>query len=219
MSFGLTTFYNNYKPSGGGSYPIVAQNALISDSGNNCGATETLSFGSTPTNGSLIILAVSDNTGLGPTSFTGFTLLAGGTDRLRVFYKIASAELNAYSYIYFGVNSGDATMMQGLNITGNFSTPIDTYTNSVNTATTPSITTSQTFELILSIGGSFAGVGSWTTLIGYTAGIRHDSVNGGAVEIGSAYLNKPTAGATGTATWAGGAYTAANVYTIGVRSV
>ena len=198
--------------------PTLLRSVYTGDNDADCGATVSISFASTPANGQLIVLIVNDNTGAGPTSFSGFTAVTGNTGACSVFWRIASSESNVYSYTYAGTNLGDATRFSGFVFGGTHPTsPIETTANVANSRTGSAITTTHAQVYVLNCGGSIGGTGDFqTNPSGWTA-ITHGST--GNIGIGITSLIQAAAGSTGTAVWNTGTYSNSKCFTIGIRSV
>lgn len=201
---------------GGGGTPAVILAGTTGEEGAICGATVVLSFASTPTNGHLIILVVTDNTGAGPTSFSGFTAVTGGSDQCRVFYKIAASETNSYSYTYNGTSGSDSSILSGVTFSNIFATPFDVSANASNTRTCPSATTTHANDMIFLVGGSHSAHTDFATAPAGFTGIDHPTRNG--IGLGTAWKSQATAAATGTNNWNTGSYASAKCFTIGFRT-
>lgn len=216
MPHGFITHFNNYRvAAAGGSAPIVSQQAASNSTGQCCGCSTNLSFSSTPPNGSLIILVINDNTGGGIPA--GFTAITGGVGACTVCWKIAASETNSYQLDYNGASFADYQMITGLVITGNkTTTPIDVSANTANSRTTPSVTTTKSLELVLTIGGSQGNNTDYITKpTSYTA-VRSDTTGFSVIGIGKQTVN--AAGTVASDTWNTGSYVTSKVFTIGVLS-
>lgn len=202
--------------------PTISRTASDGASGNNCGATMACTFSPAPASGKLLIAVINDNTGITPSAPSGggaaWTELGSGSS-VRVWYKIANgSEPTSYTITFFGTAKADSATFTMFEISGNFSTPIDSNsTSSASTAISPSITTQFNFELVLSILADGSSGTNPTEPSGWTLSRRDSYGLMGVTSLATAYKTYNTAGATGTATW-GSSTSPAKIFTIGVRS-
>lgn len=194
----------------------ILQSNVAGNSGDDCGATVSLSVPGGVQENQLVFLSIANNIG-NLHNFSGFTTLSPKNSTQQTFYKIGGpSEPASYDYTYLGAApKGDAEASIIFTVGLPFSTPIDTYSNTANSNVSPSITTSYNNEMLISIGSSLAFGDFLTPPSGWTLITRAAY---GDVNVAAAYKYQPTAGASGTATWSSGSYFTASVFTIGVRS-
>lgn len=181
------------------------------DTGTSSGGI-TPTFATPATAGSLIIAILKSNSGVAWTATSGsWTQLNSGTTGSQCFYKVAAGGETALSFDDSGATKSDIQSGMIIEVKNVNAIPIDANAASTGTATTPSVTTTQANDLVLSLAvggsGSFTAVPSGWTSIGSV---------GSSQFVTAAYKTFASAGATGTAAWTSGGGES-KVFTVAVK--
>lgn len=210
--------------SSGNAVPVVNRTAFTGDSGNNCGDAMNCVLSPAPASGRLLLAFLQDGTGASggpPTNGTGTAWTQLGASNHAWYCYTNSAQPTSYTITYYGVAKADSACWVLIEMTGVFSTPIDTWSATASSAVSPSITTSYVYEKVISVIMSTSiATTDITEPSGWTSVIKdqHGGIFGSSA-VAVASKDFLTAGATGTATWTLASGGANYVFTIGVRSV
>ena len=192
--------------------PAPSYRQYNSQTGTNSGGI-TFSFASTPIQNNLMIVVLTSNSGVAWSSPAGWTQLQSGYTGAQVFYKIAGAsESNAYNFDDGGSSKSDAQAGVMIEISNSgASSPIDASAATDSTYVSPSVTTTQANDVVLSLAcggvGTFTGAPSGWNLVA--------TVSSGLIVAAAAYKSFASAGATGTATWTSSS--GLKVFTVAVK--
>lgn len=210
--------------SGGGSaVPVVNRSTFTGDSGNNCGDAMNCVLSPAPASGRLLLAFLQDGTGASPgppTNGTGTAWTQFGAAGKAWYCYTNSAQPTSYAITYYGVAKADSACWVLVEMTGVFSTPIDTFNATAGSAVSPSITTGFVYEKVISVVmSSSTATTDITEPAGWTSVIKdqHGGFSGSSA-IGVASKDFLATGATGTATWTLATGSPSYVFTIGVRS-
>lgn len=163
------------------------------------------------TAGNCLLAIVETNSGVAPTSSSGWTQLQTGLSSTTCWYKIAAGGDSAV-WAWGGAAKADKAQGLMIEISGsNASSPIDVSAASTSTYVSPSVTTS-TGTLVVSLGGGSSNTAFSTQPSGWTLAV-HGSTNNGT---GIAYKTFASSGATGTASWNNDG-TEIKVFTVAVK--